>query len=115
MNTKRIKTIRRQKRTRAKVVGTQTMPRLSIHRTNKYMYAQLINDETHKTILGISEKHLETQNAGKSEKAKSLGSLIAVLAKEKKITKVVFDRGAYAYHGRVKAVAEGAREGGLVF
>ncbi|HSD98232.1 MAG TPA: 50S ribosomal protein L18 [Patescibacteria group bacterium] len=106
---------RRQKKVRAKISGTKSMPRLSVHRTNKYLFAQLIDDEKAVTLLGVSEKQLEKASGTKTEKAKALGVLLAEKAKAAKITKTVFDRGTYRYHGRVKAFAEGAREGGLVF
>lgn len=102
---------KRKIRTRAKVQGTKERPRLSIFRSNKFVYAQLIDDVSSKTIFGVSEKNVEA----KDEKAKELGKLVAKKAAEKKIKKVIFDRGSYAYHGKVKAIAEGAREGGLEF
>ena len=106
---------RRQKKVRSKVQGTKDMPRLSVHRTTRYLYAQLIDDAKQVTLLGVSEKQLEKAGGTKTEKAKMLGTLIAQKAKTAKITKVVFDRGSFRYHGRVKAFAEGAREGGLTF
>ncbi len=114
MNTN--KKIRRKIRTRAKVQGTSERPRLSVFRSNRDIYAQLIDDENGKTLVGLSEKHLTSKaKLKKQDAAKELGLLIANKAKEKKVKKVVFDRGSYAYHGRVKAFAEGAREGGLEF
>lgn len=98
-----------------KIVGTDEMPRLKVHRTNKYLYVQIINDIKGITILGLNQKHLEVKNQKLVESARALGLLIAQKAKAKKITKVVFDRGSKAYHGIVKALAEGAREGGLKF
>lgn len=106
---------RAQKRSRAKMHGTSAMPRLSVHRSNKYISAQLIDDDKAVTILGVSEKLLENTKGTKGEKAKALGLLIAKKALEAKVKTVVFDRGAYRYHGRVRAFAEGAREGGLQF
>ena len=79
------------------------------------MYIQIIDDKSGKTLLSASEKLVKEAKGTKTERAKVLGNMIGKLALEKKITKVVFDKGAYSYHGRVKAVAEGAREGGLVF
>lgn len=117
MNTNKQK-LRRKIRTRSKVQGTKEMPRLSVHRSNKFMYAQLIDDAQKITIIGVSEKHLdskEEKKATKTEKAKKLGILLAKKAGEKKVQKAVFDKGSFRYHGRVKAFAEGAREGGLVF
>lgn len=110
--------IRRQVRTRAKIKGTADRPRLSVFRSNRFAYAQLIDDETRKTIVGVSEKHLKENppaGGGKIAKAKAVGILLAEKAKTKKIKKAVFDRGSYPYHGRVSAVADGAREGGLEF
>lgn len=117
MNTKKQKADRRKIRTRSKFSGTDIKPRLSVYRSNARIYVQLIDDVAGKTILGLSEKHLEAKNGTmpKSERAKALGLLTAKKALEKKITTVVFDRGSYAFHGRIKAVATGAREGGLQF
>lgn len=107
---------RREKRVRQKVQGTKERPRLSVFRSNASMYAQLIDDQQGKTLIGVSERMLkEEEKKGKGERAKAIGILLAKKAAEKKITKAVFDRGSYAYHGRVKALAEGAREGGLKF
>lgn len=110
-----IKQNKRKLRTRSKIKGTKEMPRLSVFKSNKYVSAQLINDIEGKSILGVTEKHLAEKKGQKTEKAKSLGLLLAKKAIEKKIKKVVFDRGGYSYHGRTKAVADGAREGGLEF
>lgn len=107
--------LKNQKRTRAKMHGTKDMPRLSVHRSNQYMSAQLIDDDKAVTILGVSEKLLEKEKGTKTETAKALGLLLAKKAQDAKIKKVIFDRGAYRYHGRVRSFAEGAREGGLVF
>jgi len=106
---------KRQIRTRAKIKGTQTRPRLSVYRSNHFVYAQLINDETRKTIIGVSEKHIKEALSGKIARARALGILLAKKAIGKKIKKVVFDRGSYSYHGRIEGVAQGAREGGLEF
>ena len=94
----------RARRARAKFFGTSQRPRLSVFRSNKFIYVQLIDDENGKTLV-----------AAKSDKSEGLGQEIAKKAKELKIDTVVFDRGSYQYHGRVKAVADGAREGGLKF
>lgn len=127
MNINKNRLDRRQKRVRGKIHGTTSMPRLSVHRTNKYFYAQIIDDQQGKTILGISEKQVEYpvraegpgraegQASSKVETAKKLGVLFAKQALEKNIKTVIFDRGRYVYHGRVKAFADGAREGGLQF
>lgn len=101
---------------RAKVGGTASCPRFSIFRSNAHLYIQLVDDEAGKTILGISDKDLKLKSgrAGIND-AKTLGKEIAKKAKEKGIERVVFDRSSYAYHGRVKAIADGAREEGLKF
>ncbi len=91
-----------------------TLPRLSVFRSNKYMYAQIIDDKKNKTIVGIGDKVISGKMT-KSQRARKLGVEIAKRALEKKIKKIVFDRGSYVYHGRVKEIADGAREGGLKF
>jgi len=107
---------KRQVRVRAKIFGTKDMPRLSVFKSNKYIFAQIINDEIGQTLVGISEKELRVkEKANKTERAKELGVALAKKAIDKKIKFVAFDRGSYLYHGRVKALAEGAREGGLKF
>lgn len=115
MQSKIIRAEKRQERIRAKISGTAQAPRLSVHRTNAHIYAQLIDDVKAVTLVGVSEKELGKALGTKTEKAKALGMLLAKKAGEKKIKKVIFDKGAFRYHGRVKAVAEGAREGGLQF
>ena len=107
--------LKRRIRVRAKIFGTKERPRLSVYRSNKYISAQLIDDEGKKTLLSVSEANLKDLKANKTERAKALGVLLSEKAKVKKITDVVFDRGSYSYHGRIKALAEGAREGGLKF
>lgn len=107
--------IKRQIRTRAKIKGTQSRPRLSVFKSNRYIYAQLINDDAGKTVVGVSEKQLKEAISGKSARAKAVGVLLAKKAIDKKIKKVVFDRGSYSYHGKISSIADGAREGGLEF
>jgi len=104
-------------RIRKKVSGTAAMPRLSVFRSNSDIYAQLIDDNSGTTIAAASsrQKDIAAQKAPKSTKSKMVGEAIAKKAIELGVSKVVFDRSGYVYHGRVKAVAEGAREGGLVF
>lgn len=113
------KTRRRKKihfRVRQKVAGTPQKPRLNIYRSNKYIYGQLIDDENGRTIVAASSLESSVANDGsKSEQAKAAGQLLAERAKAENIETIVFDRGGYLYHGRVKAFAEGAREGGLHF
>jgi large subunit ribosomal protein L18 len=107
---------RRHRRVRAKVSGTATRPRLSVFRSNQHIYVQLIDDSKGKTLVSFSDLKLETEKGlTKTQIAKEVGKLVAKKALAQKIKKVVFDRGGYKYHGRVKAVAEGAREGGLEF
>ena len=110
------KRIRRSLKTRIKIAELDII-RLSIHRTNSHIYAQLIDDNSGVTLAAASsrQKDIQAQKAPKIEKSKLVGAAIATKAKELGISTVVFDRGGYIYHGRVKAVAEGAREGGLVF
>ncbi len=99
---------------RASITGTGSRPRLSVFRSNKDIYAQVIDDVTGKTLAAASSRKLADKVA-KSEKAGMVGKMIAEAAKAKGVEQVVFDRGGYLYHGRVKNLAEGAREGGLVF
>ena len=106
--------IKRHIRIRKKVKGVDQMPRLSVYRSNKAIFAQAIDDQKGVTLLGMSDKSLKLKGT-KVEKAKALGEAFSKAAKAKKILKVVFDRGGYRYHGRVKAFAEGARSGGLEF
>lgn len=115
MNNKIIKIRERRKnRARAMILGTAIKPRLSVFRSNKFSYVQLIDDEKGQTIASASTKEIEkSTKQNKSSDAKTLGKLIAERALGKKITKAVFDRGQYKYHGRVKSIAESAREAGL--
>jgi len=107
---------RRHMRIRAKIKGTEKYPRLSIFRSNKYIYAQLIDDLNGKTLVSVSDIKINKKNKlNKTEKAKEIGFSLAKKAINNKIKKIIFDRGGYKYHGRIKAVAEGAREGGLKF
>jgi len=108
-----LKRARRHRRVRVKVAGSAEKPRLSVFRSNTAIYAQLINDEKGEILASASSLKLKI---GKNiDVAKKVGLEIAKLAKEKKISKCVFDRSGYLYHGRVKALADGAREGGLQF
>lgn len=115
MNTKKEKRIRRHTKIRKNLSGTKERPRLCVSRSNQHIYAQLINDENGKVLAMVSDKDLKTKKGKKSELAKEVGVLIAKKAIENKIETVVFDRGGVIFHGRVKALAEGAREGGLKF
>lgn len=104
-------------RIRKRISGVAAKPRLSVFRSNADIYVQIINDETGTTIASASskDKDIAAQKGTKSEKSKLVGAAIARKATELGVSKVIFDRGGYIYHGRVKAVADGAREGGLQF
>ena len=110
-------TIRKSKheRVRKKIKGTSDRPRLTVFRSLKYIYAQLIDDNAGTTIVSASSLKGFSGSKDSSETAKEVGRLIGKLASEKNIQKVVFDRSGYLYHGRIKALAEGARESGLQF
>jgi len=105
----------RHKRVRETISGTKDVPRLSVFRSNKEIYAQIIDDDKKTTLVSASslDKSLKLENGGNVEAAKAVGKLLAEKAKKAKIKKVVFDRGGYLYHGRVQALAEAARENGL--
>ena len=106
---------RRHRRVRGKVSGTAERPRLAVFRSNLGISAQLIDDLGGKTVAAASWQQLKKFKGSKSEQANEVGKLLAVSAKQAGVETVVFDRGGYLYHGRVKALAEGAREGGLRF
>ncbi|HPT08524.1 MAG TPA: 50S ribosomal protein L18 [bacterium] len=113
---KNTKLARRHKKIRSVIKGTINRPRLSVFRSNKGMYVQLIDDTAGKTLVSVNIKELGKDLKDKKvDQSFKLGKLLADKAKDKKITEIVFDRGGYRYHGRVKAVADGAREGGLIF
>jgi len=109
--------IRRHVRVRRKIQGTPERPRISVYRSVKHIYAQVIDDLSGKTLVSSSSVVLKgsLETGSKSDKAKAVGLEIAKLAKAANIERVVFDRGGCVYHGRVKALAEAAREGGLLF
>ena len=114
------KAIRREKikfRIRKKIAGTAQRPRLSVFRSNSDIYVQLIDDDNARTLASASsrDKDIAAQKGTKSEKSKLVGAAVARKAAELGLKDVIFDRGGYLYHGRVKAVADGAREGGLNF
>lgn len=111
---KNLKSERRAKRTRAKIFGTIEKPRLSIFRSNKYMYAQLIDDSGRKTILSISTRIASEKNKIKKDSSEELGAKIGAKAIEKGIKKAVLDRGKYKYHGKIKIITEAARKAGLL-
>ncbi|MBN8784153.1 MAG: 50S ribosomal protein L18 [Sphingobacteriales bacterium SCN 48-20] len=115
-----VKAARRQKirfNIRKKIAGTAQKPRLSVFRSNSDIYAQLIDDDNSQTLASASskDKDVQAQSGNKSDKSKLVGAALARKAAELGIKDVVFDRGGYLYHGRVKSLAEGAREGGLQF
>ena len=107
--------LRRQRRVRAKVRGTAERPRLSVFRSNRGMRAQLIDDVAGHTLAAVNWTEADIKGLASMEQAKRVGELLAERAKSAGIEQVVFDRGGYQYHGRVRALAEGAREGGLRF
>ena len=109
------KSERRKVRIRSKIKGTSNRPRLTVFRSNKYIYAQLVDDTKGQTLINLSDTLLKTKDSKKTKTAKAseVGKKLAELSKEKGIKEAVYDRGSYRYHGRVKALAEGAREGGL--
>ena len=115
--TKRNQRNRRHARVRAKVIGTLTVPRVSVFRSNKHVFAQLIDDGVGKTIVSsiIKPKDKSALKGNKTETASAVGEMLAKKAQDAGIGQVVFDRGGYKYHGRVKALAEGLRKGGLKF
>lgn len=108
---------RRHLRVRNKVRGTEERPRLVVFRSSKHIYAQLVDDERGVTLVGASDlaAGIQVDGKGKTGKSFAVGQLVAAKAKDRGIARVVFDRGGYQYHGRVKAVADGARKGGLEF
>lgn len=108
--------LKRHRRVRGKISGTAECPRLSVYRSSNNIYAQLIDDVAGVTLAAASSNEKDFgKNGGNKEGAREVGRLIAERAKKANIEKVVFDRGGYVYHGRVEELAEGAREGGLVF
>lgn len=109
------KLARRHKKIRSIISGTEKRPRLNVFRSNRGVFIQLIDDISGKTLVSANSKELKDGSGKKIEVAFKLGKLLAEKAFKKQITEIVFDRGGYKYHGRVKAVADGAREGGLIF
>lgn len=109
--------MKRTQRVRSKLFGTKEMPRFCVFRSSKHIYAQIIDDVKRVTIIGASskDKEIKIKNGGNIEAAKQVGKIIAERALKKKIKDVVFDRGPYLYHGRIKALADSAREKGLNF
>jgi large subunit ribosomal protein L18 len=106
---------RRHRRVRGKVAGTAERPRLAVFRSNKGISAQIIDDTAGRTLAGVTWSALKSFKGTKTEQATEVGKQLAAAAKAAGVERVVFDRAGYLYHGRVKALAEGAREGGLEF
>ena len=112
---KQEKRIARHKRIKVKTMGDAKCPRLCVFRSNKHIYAQLIDDEKGKTLVSVRDNEIKKLPKGKVAIAQQVGKLLAEKAIEKKFEKVVFDRAGYKYHGRIKSLADGARQGGLKF
>src|SRR3954453_3665903 len=113
--TKPAKRLKRRRRVRSKVRGSADRPRLSVFRSNKGIFAQLIDDSTGRTLAAVNWTEPEFRSLASMEQAKRIGEVLAQRAKEAGVETCIFDRGGYQYHGRVAALAEGAREGGLAF
>lgn len=122
---KKLKRAQRRRRVRSSISGTAERPRISVFRSNRYVWAQLIDDGAGRTLAAVSSRETETSKTPKGKKkndsskpvqtAERIGGLLAEKAREQKIEQAVFDRGGYKYHGIVKSLAEGARKGGLKF
>lgn len=113
--TRQERRLRRRRRVRAKVAGTAERPRLSVYRSNRGLYAQLIDDDAGRTLAQVNWIEPELRELGPMEQAQRAGELLAQRAGEAGVESCLFDRGGYRYHGRVRALAEAAREGGLRF
>ena len=113
--TRPVKRLKRRRRVRAKVTGTAERPRISVFRSNRGVFAQLIDDDSGRTLAAVNWTEDELKSLKRMEQASKAGQLLAERAKAAGVETAVFDRGGYQYHGRVKALAEGAREGGLIF
>jgi large subunit ribosomal protein L18 len=109
--TKLEKRLRRHRRVRSVISGSSVRPRLSVYRSSKHIYAQLIDDDTNKTLFGLADFGMK---GNKSERSNKVGEGVAKKAIEKGIKKIVFDRGGYLFHGRIKEVAEGVRKAGII-
>jgi large subunit ribosomal protein L18 len=113
--TKPAQRLKRRRRVRAKIHGSAERPRISVFRSNRGIFAQLIDDDSGRTIASVNWVEAELRGLGAMEQATRAGTLLAERAKAAGVESAVFDRGGYKYHGRVKALADGAREGGLAF
>jgi large subunit ribosomal protein L18 len=107
--------LRRRRRVRARIRGSADRPRLSVYRSNRGVFAQMIDDDAGRTLASVSWTEADLRKLGSMEQAKRVGQLLAERAKQAGVETCVFDRGGYRFHGRVAAIAEGAREGGLKF
>ncbi len=115
VKTKGQQRLRRRRRVRAKIRGNAERPRLSVYRSNRGVSAQLVDDEAGRTIAAVNWTEADLRGMKPMEQAKKAGELLAKRATDAKVETCVFDRGGYRYHGRIKALADGAREGGLTF
>ena len=115
MKEAKVRLIKRHLKIRSRVKGSKDCPRLVVFRSSAHIYGMLVDDSLGKTLVSVADKTITKKDLTKTEKAHEVGKLIAEKAVKEKIKKVVFDRAGYLYHGRVKALAEGAREGGLSF
>ena len=115
VQTRDAKRLRRRRRVRAKVRGTAERPRIAVFRSSRGIFAQLIDDDAGRTLAAVNWTEGDLKSLKRMEQAKKAGELLAERAKAAGVETAVFDRGGYQYHGRVKALAEGAREGGLIF
>ncbi len=115
MKNSKIRLEKRHLKIRSIIKGTKDRPRFVVFRSNAHIYGMLVDDKTGKTVISVADKTITKKDLTKTEKAKEVGKLVAEKAAKEKIKNVVFDRAGYLYHGRVKALAEGAREGGLKF
>jgi large subunit ribosomal protein L18 len=113
--TKRERRLRRRRRVRARIIGSAERPRLSVYRSNRGVFAQLVDDAAGRTLAAVNWTEPELRKLTAADQAKRAGELLAERAKAAGVESCVFDRGGYQFHGRVKALAEGAREGGLKF
>ncbi len=113
--TKPAKRLKRRRRVRAKVQGSAQRPRISVFRSNRGLFAQLIDDETGRTLASANWTEPELRSLGRMDQSRRIGELLAERAKAAGVETAVFDRGGYQYHGRVRALADGARAGGLAF
>ncbi|GAC1319731.1 MAG: 50S ribosomal protein L18 [Thermoleophilaceae bacterium] len=115
VRTKQAERLRRRRRVRAKVRGSADRPRLSVFRSNRGVQAQLIDDDSGRTLAAVNWTEQDLRGLGRMDQARRAGEMLAARAKDAGTASCVFDRGGYRYHGRVRALAEGAREGGLEF